>query len=83
MHSNIENVAVFLDTLYLAITRYSSLLLNKIVILFLCLGWAKESANLEDSKRIIVDNVKSFVADFLEGKIQHHLMSEEVPEDFD
>jgi len=28
-------------------------------------------------------NVKSFVADFLEGKLKQHLMSEEIPEDWD
>jgi len=28
-------------------------------------------------------NVKSFVADFLDGKLKQHLMSEEIPEDWD
>jgi len=28
-------------------------------------------------------NVKSFVADFLEGKLKQHLMTEEIPEDWD
>merc|ERR1712083_457060 len=28
-------------------------------------------------------NVKSFVADFLEGKLKQHLMSDEIPEDWD
>ena len=37
---------------------------------------------LEDVK-LDVNNIKSFVADFLEGKIEQHLMSEEVPEDWD
>ena len=37
---------------------------------------------LEDDK-LDADNIKSFVTDFLEGKIEQHLMSEEVPEDFD
>merc|ERR1711945_6653 len=36
----------------------------------------------EDDK-FDADNVKSFVADFLEGKLKQHLMSEEVPEDWD
>ena len=36
-----------------------------------------------DVVKLGINNIKSFVADFLEGKIQHHLMSEEVPEDLD
>eukprot|EP00092_Neocalanus_flemingeri_P045226 GFUD01050449.1.p1 GENE.GFUD01050449.1~~GFUD01050449.1.p1 ORF type:complete len:209 (-),score=68.73 GFUD01050449.1:214-840(-) len=32
---------------------------------------------------IEIANVKSFVADFLEGKLKQHLMSEEIPEDWD
>merc|ERR1712112_728041 len=36
----------------------------------------------EDDK-FDADNVKAFVADFLEGKLNQHLMSEEVPEDWD
>jgi len=36
----------------------------------------------EDDK-FDADNVKAFVADFLEGKLKQHLMSEEVPEDWD
>ena len=37
---------------------------------------------LEDDK-LDADNIKSFVTDFLEGKIEQHLMSEEVPKDWD
>jgi len=36
----------------------------------------------EDDK-FDADNVKAFVTDFLEGKLKQHLMSEEVPEDWD
>jgi len=36
----------------------------------------------EDDK-FDAENVKAFVSDFLEGKLKQHLMSEEVPEDWD
>merc|ERR1711963_687875 len=36
-----------------------------------------------ENDAIDADNVKAFVADFLEGKLKQHLMSEEVPEDWD
>merc|ERR1711912_17814 len=36
----------------------------------------------EDDK-FDADNVESFVTDFLEGKLKQHLMSEEIPEDWD
>merc|ERR1712243_329576 len=36
-----------------------------------------------DDDKFDADNVKAFVADFLEGKLKQHLMSEEVPEDWD
>merc|ERR1711915_170473 len=36
----------------------------------------------EDDK-FDADNVKAFVTDFLEGKLKQHLMSEDVPEDWD
>merc|ERR1711915_478319 len=36
----------------------------------------------EDDK-FDADNVKAFVTDFLEGKLKQHLMSEEIPEDWD
>jgi len=36
-----------------------------------------------ENDAIDADNVKAFVADFLDGKLKQHLMSEEVPEDWD
>merc|ERR1711902_267212 len=36
-----------------------------------------------ENDAIEADNVKAFVADFLDGKLKQHLMSEEVPEDWD
>ena len=36
----------------------------------------------EDDK-FDADNVESFVTDFLDGKLKQHLMSEEIPEDWD
>merc|ERR1712207_2393 len=36
----------------------------------------------EDDK-FDAENVKAFVSDFLEGKLKQHLMSEEIPEDWD
>merc|ERR1712156_1007179 len=36
----------------------------------------------EDDK-IEAENIKAFVSDFQEGKLKHHLMSEEIPEDWD
>merc|ERR1712027_68093 len=34
-------------------------------------------------KEIAIANKKTFVADFLEGKLKQHLMTEEIPEDWD
>merc|ERR1712107_727188 len=35
------------------------------------------------SQRDSFDNAEQFVTDFLEGKLKQHLMSEEIPEDWD
>merc|ERR1712038_540854 len=36
-----------------------------------------------DNDAIESDNIKAFVGDFLDGKLKQHLMSEDVPEDWD
>merc|ERR1711936_60197 len=36
-----------------------------------------------DDDSITAENIASFVADFIEGKLKQHLMSEEIPEDWD